>query len=119
MGKKTSSSQPSTADPQSPSFEAPRMDPPPPYDTVARSPRSSISSSVRSVDRLDPDATGTVDRNRDQGHNAGGDATGGDSVAAGRNGGVRYVARKAKGKKCDANKHSDGGCSELFAAVEG
>jgi hypothetical protein len=51
MGKKTPSSQPSITDPFSPTTNPARMEPPPPYE---RSERSS-SSSVRSVDHLDPD----------------------------------------------------------------
>ena len=108
MGKKSSSSQPSQADPMSPTFEAPRMDPPPPYDTVAR---SSTSSSVRSVDRLNPGATGPSQMQPHQTQNA--DAMIGGRVAAG-NSGSGGPGNESKNPKY----RQDGGCCKRYTVCQ-
>jgi hypothetical protein len=100
MGKKSSSSQPSQADSVPPTIEVPRMDPPPPYEMATR---SSTSSSVRSVDHLDPDGAGARHEQQTQTPNV--DSTPGDSAAAGESG-----ANGRRGKaNCD-RPSSDGGC---------
>ena len=80
------------------------MDPPPPYDTVTR---SSTSSSVRSVDRLNPDGTGPSQTQQPQTQSAPvpmhvTEATGG-------------IAAEPKDKKY----RQDGGCCKSKGVVSG
>jgi hypothetical protein len=91
MGKKSSSSsQPSQV--ASPTLELPRMDAPPPYDEVAR---SSTSSSVRSVDRLDPAGVEQQARNASR-----------DRAADSTTGAPAQAERRVR---------EDGGCCESFS----
>ncbi len=83
------------------------MDPPPPYETISR---SSTSSSVRSLDHLDPDATGPSQTQQGQTPSIG--TTRGDSAAAARDGADRVMAEKLKKKK----SRQGGGCCKWIDA---